>query len=173
MFYILSVCIGILFFVADRLTKIYIASDMVLGQSRDFIPGLIDIVYVHNDGGAWGMLGGYTWLLLSVTVVVMLVCIALLVKYGVKNKLMFMAIILVLSGGLGNMIDRIFLGFVVDFIDFYAFPNAWVWVFNVADSFVCVGAGLMMLYIVLDAAKEMKRRKLATQKTSEGDDENV
>ena len=158
MFYILSVCIGILFFVADRLTKIYIASDMVLGQSRDFIPGLIDIVYVHNDGGAWGMLGGYTWLLLSVTVVVMLVCIALLVKYGVKNKLMFMAIILVLSGGLGNMIDRIFYGGnVVDFLHFTFMPEFPV--FNVADCAIVIGAGLLILYFVLGMVEENRVKK--------------
>lgn len=158
MFYILSVVIGILFFVADRLTKMHIASNMVLGHSQDFIPGVIDLVYVHNDGGAWGMLGGYTWLLLSITVVVMLVCIALLLKYGVKNKLMFISIILVLSGGVGNMIDRIFYnGNVVDFLHFVFMPKFPV--FNVADCAIVIGAILLVLYFILDMIKENRDKK--------------
>ena len=55
------------------------------------------------------------------------------------------------------MIDRVFLGYVVDFIDFCAFPNLWRWVFNVADSFVCIGAGLLMLWMILDTVKEYKK----------------
>ena len=158
MFYVFSVIVGALIFVADRLTKLQIASNMVLGESRDFLPGLIDLVYVHNDGGAWGMLGGYTWLLLSITVVVMLVCIALLLKYGVKNKLMFMAIILVLSGGVGNMIDRIFYGGnVVDFFHFVFMPKFPV--FNVADCSIVIGALLLIVYFVLDIIKENREKK--------------
>ena len=89
------------------------------------------------------------------------------------NMLYAIAISAIISGGIGNMIDRTFLGFVVDFIDFYAFPNAWVWVFNIADSFVCIGAGLILLYVLLDAVKEIKRRRLDSADASDGEDENV
>ena len=58
------------------------------------------------------------------------------------------------------MIDRIFLGYVVDFIDFYAFPKIWNYIFNVADSFVCVGAAMLMLSLVLSTIKEMKQSKV-------------
>ena len=90
----------------------------------------------------------------------MLICIALLLKYGVKDKLMFWAISLVLSGGIGNMIDRIFRdGEVVDFIqlDFWkSYP-----IFNVADCAIVIGAGLLMLYFVKDIIKDARSKQKA------------
>lgn len=166
--YILAVAVGILLFAADRYTKIYIATNFELAETKDFIKGFIDITYIHNKGGAWGMLSGYTWLLLSVTVIVMLVCIALLLKYGVKDKLMFWAIILVLSGGLGNMADRIFKdGNVVDFLHFSFFPQFPV--FNVADCGIVVGASLLVLYFLIGMIKEEKQKKLSVINKAEDD----
>jgi signal peptidase II len=57
------------------------------------------------------------------------------------------------------MIDRIRLGYVIDFIDFCAFPKIWMWIFNVADICVCVGAGLLALWMILDTVKQMKAEK--------------
>ena len=57
------------------------------------------------------------------------------------------------------MIDRIFLGYVIDFLDFCAFPDLWMWVFNVADACVCIGAGLVILYLITDIVKEAKKSK--------------
>jgi signal peptidase II len=78
--------------------------------------------------------------------------------YGMKseNRLYDVSLALILSGGIGNMIDRIFLGYVVDFIDCRFINFA---VFNGADSFVCVGAGLLMLALILDLVKEFKNEK--------------
>lgn len=104
------------------------------------------------------MLKDQTWLLLSVTIVIMLVCIALLLKFGVKNKLMFWAITLILSGGVGNMIDRIFRGGrVIDFFDllFMEYP-----VFNVADCAIVIGAGMLLLYFLIDMLKENKQKRM-------------
>ena len=64
----------------------------------------------------------------------------------------------IISGGIGNMIDRTFYGFVVDMIDFCLF-DFWVWIFNVADACVCVGAGIVVLGIILDLIKETKKKK--------------
>ena len=69
------------------------------------------------------------------------------------------------------MIDRVYLGYVVDFIDFYAFPNVWMWVFNVADAFVCIGAGMIALYLIIDIIKEAKAEK-AGKLTQENKTEN-
>ncbi|MBQ3160446.1 MAG: signal peptidase II [Clostridia bacterium] len=66
---------------------------------------------------------------------------------------------MVLGGGIGNMIDRIFYGEVVDFLDFCAFPELWSWIFNLADSFVCVGVGLLIIYYVLSEIKHYKAEK--------------
>lgn len=168
--YILAALVGIVVLAADQFTKFYISNNFVMAKSYEFLPGLIDITYIHNDGGAWGMLGGYTWLLLSVTIVIMLVCIALLLKYGVKDKLMFWAIILVLSGGVGNLIDRAFRGGnVIDFLHFEFWPTFPV--FNIADCAIVVGAGLLMLYFLLGLIKdEKKKRAVISQTVTQGEE---
>ena len=65
------------------------------------------------------------------------------------------------------MIDRIFLGYVVDFLDFYALGDMWIWVFNVADAFVCVGAGIVALYLIMDIIKDAKKPKENVPQDSE------
>lgn len=169
--YILACIVGIAVIGADQFSKHIIVSKFAVGDGGKFIPKLIDILYVENDGGAWGMLSGYTWLLVSLTIVIMLVCVALLLKYGLKNKIMFWAIILVLSGGLGNMIDRIFKGGkVVDFLHFtfwkdlfrHDFP-----VFNVADCAIVIGAGLLIVYFIDGMIKESRRKKVNAAKLAE------
>ena len=156
--YVIAIIVGGLFFAFDRFTKYLVVKNMPLGTGKDFIKGFIGFWHTSNEGGAWGFLEGYTWVLLSVTIIVMLICVALLLKYGLKDKLMFWAITLVLSGGLGNMYDRIFNdGKVVDFLrfEFIEFP-----VFNIADCAIVIGAGLMILYFVLDIIKDRQKAKL-------------
>ena len=104
------------------------------------------------------MLSGYTWVLLSVTIVIMLVCIAMLLKVGLKNKLMFWAVTLVMFGGIGNLIDRIFRdGNVIDFLHFTFMPDFPV--FNIADCAIVVGAGLLILYFIIETVNDRRRRK--------------
>ena len=81
--------------------------------------------------------------------------------FKVPNRLYGVSIALVISGGIGNMIDRIALGYVVDFLKFafIDFP-----VFNVADSFVCIGAGLLILAMILDIIKDVKAKKSGEKK---------
>lgn len=155
--YILALIVGALILAADQYTKYYIMTTFELGQGTDFIKGIIDIVYIHNKGGAWGILEGHTWGLLAMTVIIMLVCIALLFKWGAKNKLIFWAMSLVLFGGVGNLIDRIFRdGNVVDFLHFEFWPTFPV--FNVADCAIVIGVALLMLYFAVDTAKELKSK---------------
>lgn len=115
------------------------------------------------------MLSGYTWLLVSVTLIIMLVCIALLMRYGVKNKLIFWSLILVLSGGVGNMIDRIFRdGEVIDFLHFAFFKSFPV--FNIADIAIVIGAGLLMFYFISGMIKDEKQKKLDSIKAAVSDE---
>ncbi len=156
--YILAVVSALAVIGADRFTKSIFAPMLENGKSTEFIKGIIDITVVSNDGGAWGMLGGYTWLLVSITLVVMLVLFALLLRFGLKNKLMFWAIMMVLSGGIGNMIDRIFFGGkVIDFLHFEFWPTFPV--FNVADCAIVLGAGLLILYFIIDIINDAKAKK--------------
>ena len=154
MAYIVAVALAVLFLGADQLTKHIVISNMELFESIPFIKGLMNFTYIHNTGGAWGILNKHTWVLIVFTAAAMTVCIYVLIKHAKASKLLFFALCLILSGGLGNMIDRIFRGGkVIDFLefDFITFP-----VFNVADIAVCIGAGLLMLYFVLDMLKEKK-----------------
>lgn len=156
--YILAFVCGLAVIGIDRFTKYYIASNFALGEGCDFIKGFIDICYIHNRGAAWGMLSGKTWLLVGMTSVVMVFCIGLLIKYFKKSKLMLWSITLVLSGGIGNLIDRVFYGGnVVDFLHFEFWPSFPI--FNIADCAIVLGAGLLMLVFILDAAKDMKTKK--------------
>ena len=158
MLYLLAGIVSVLFLVADQISKWYIASNFVLAESKPFINGLIDFTYVNNKGGAWGLMEGHTWILLSLTSFIMIICVALLIKEGSKNKLLFFSVCLILSGGIGNMIDRIFRqGNVVDFIHLHFMPTFPV--FNIADCAVCIGAGLLFVYFILDMVKDYKLRR--------------
>ena len=153
--YILAVIVGIVVLVADQYTKMLAATNLELGESTEFIKGILDFTYIHNDGGAWGIFGGSRWFLIGFTAVIMLVLLILLIKNGKKNMLFLWAGSLILSGGIGNLIDRIFRdGKVIDFLHatFINFP-----IFNVADCAVVIGAGLLILYFVLDMKNDAKR----------------
>lgn len=173
--YILAAVTGVIVLVADQFTKVFVSNNFEMAKSYEFLPGLIDITYIHNDGAAWGMLGGYTWLLLSITIVVMLGCIALLLKWGLRDKLIFWSAMLVLSGGVGNMIDRIFRGGnVIDFLHFEFWPTFPV--FNVADCAIVVGAGLIILSLfksIIDEQRQKSRAAVADQLKEENQNENI
>lgn len=162
MSYILAAVVVALLLAADQFTKYMVVAEFALGQTKPFLPGFLQLTYIHNTGGAWGLMEGHTWLLLSVTLLIMVICIALLIKKGLKNKLLFWAICFILSGGLGNMVDRLFRGGeVVDFLHLQFMPNFPV--FNIADCAVCVGAALLLLYFVIDIYHEAKQAKKIEQ----------
>ena len=157
MSFILAIITAAIFLAADQITKYIVMTNMELGQSIGFIDGLLDFTYIHNDGGAWGMFGGGRWFLIGLTAAIMLLLVFLLIKIGRKSKLFFWAGCLIVSGGVGNMIDRIFRnGEVVDFFHatFINFP-----IFNVADCAVVIGAGLLILYYIVDIRKDLKKEK--------------
>mgnify|MGYP003562726249 CR=1 FL=1 len=163
---IIAAVVWVLFIVADQITKYIVTVNMTLGESRPFLKGLIDFVYIYNEGGAWGFLKGQQWILLTITSVIIIVFITVLIKYGMSDKVLFWSICLVLSGGLGNMIDRLFRdGKVVDFLHFEFMPNFPV--FNVADCAVVIGTGLLILYFVLETVKENKEKKNSLIKAEE------
>jgi len=172
--YILAAVTGVIVLIVDQFSKVFVKSNFEMAKSYEFLPGFIDITYIHNDGAAWGMLGGYTWLLLSITIVVMLACIALLLKWGLRDKIVFWSAMLILSGGVGNMIDRIFRGGnVIDFLHFEFWPTFPV--FNIADCAIVVGAGLIILSLLMSIANEQKQKSRANviERTKENQNENI
>lgn len=170
--YILAIVVSVFALAADQLSKYLVSHNFI--EDGTFIPGVLNITYLVNDGAAWGMLGGYTWLLLSITIVVMLAGIALLLKWGLRDKIIFWAATLILAGGIGNMIDRIFNdGYVVDFLEFafIDFP-----IFNIADCAIVIGAGLIMLSLfksIIDERKQKSNAAIIAGPQEENKDENI
>ena len=141
---------------ADQGMKYWTVSHLALGESTAFLPPLVQLTRLHNYGAAWSSLSGKTVLLLAVTLVLMAAVVVLLAKKIVRHPLGVMAGLLILGGGIGNFIDRIIHGYVVDMLDlmFMNYP-----IFNLADCFVVVGAILGAIYYLWFYEKYDKRIK--------------
>ena len=127
----------------DQWVKYWITVNLPLGESMPLLPGFMQLRTVHNFGAAWSSFSGMRWLLVAVTSVIVLAVAYVLVRRIVRHPLGVAACFLILSGGLGNIIDRVRLGYVVDMFDFQ-FMNYPV--FNVADIAVVCGAVLAAVY---------------------------
>ncbi len=136
----------------DQLTKI-LSLEYLSHKGITLIEGILSLSFVRNTGAAWGIFAGKTLFLVLVTVVIFGAGFIYFYKNPPKNALYKSSLMLIASGGIGNMIDRIFRdGSVIDMIrvDFIDFP-----VFNVADICVCIGAILLCIAILFfDKAKE-------------------
>ena len=126
---------------ADQMAKLATLT-LTLGETADFLPPILRLRRVHNYGAAWSSLSGARWLLIAATAVGMAVLVWLLVKI-VRHDLGVWALTMVVGGGIGNLIDRIFRGYVVDMFDVMLFSYP---VFNVADCFVVAGTILGFIY---------------------------
>ena len=116
------------------------------------IRGVLHLTYVENRGAAFGILSDHRMIFIIFSCVAMFALLLYLYLGGVRdNRLSAVAIAMIIAGGVGNLIERIGQGYVVDFINFELIGFA---VFNVADSFICVGAGLLILSMILDLVRE-------------------
>lgn len=162
---------------ADQGTKWLVMANMQLHESISVIPGVFRLTYIRNPGAALGMLENSRWVFLVASILGIAAVIFYLVKCKPSEWMVWLPLSFIAGGGLGNMVDRLFYGesfgngTVVDFIDFCAFPRLWKWIFNVADIFVCVGAGILFLYLLLDIIKEYKAEK--AKKEQENHDKNA
>ena len=130
---------------ADQLIKYWTVEHLALGESAAFLPGIVRLTRVHNYGAAWSSFSGQTTALAVVTVLLMGAVVYLLVRRIVRHPLGVIAGVMILAGGVGNLIDRLFRGYVVDMFHvlFMAFA-----VFNVADICVVVGGIAAAVYYV-------------------------
>jgi len=122
----------------DQLTKFYFTKNLFLNQSVPVIKGFFHLTLVHNRGAAFGILKNQTPLFIITSLLAIILIIAHLKKYKTRFSLYSLSLSLILAGAVGNLIDRVSLGYVIDFLDFHIWP-----VFNVADSAITIGAILL------------------------------
>lgn len=160
--------IGVLLLVVllDQITKLIVVSQMSLGDSVPLIDGVFHFTYILNKGAAFGMLSDHRWIFIVLSTVAVVGIAAYLILRSRKiGTLWGISMAMICGGGIGNMIDRLWNGetfgdgAVIDFLDFCAFPKLWSWIFNVADAAVCIGAGLIILAVIVDEVKEARRKK--------------
>ena len=143
MMYMIGALAAAVILALDQWVKYWVTVNLPLGESIPLLPGFMQLRTVHNYGAAWSSFSGMRWLLVAVTSVIVLAVAYVLVRRIVRYPLGVAACFLILSGGLGNIIDRVRLGYVVDMFDFQ-FMNYPV--FNVADIAVVCGAVLAAVY---------------------------
>ena len=143
----------------DWLTKYWIQTSMALNDTIPVIDGIFHITYIHNYGAAFSILQGKQSFLLIVTGIAMTAILAYMVIGQIKKKAASMelwSLALILAGGIGNFIDRVRFGYVVDFFDFRIWP-----IFNVADIAVCCGCSLLVFYVLIWEPRMQKKAKEA------------
>lgn len=146
---------AIFLIVVDQLTKYGIVQNFDLHEVQEVIPGILSFFYIQNKGAAWGIFEGRMIFFFLITVVVVGGMIYSVHKQGVQHKIVGISFSFLLSGALGNFIDRMRLGYVVDMfkLDFINFP-----IFNVADMCLTIGVILMVIYIIFIEEDEEKNK---------------
>ena len=142
-----AVAIGV--FVIDRWSKMMVLTHVGPGTVKTVIPGFFDIVHSENSGVAFGMFQDdssrwHTPMLVLFSVVAILILAAMLWKIDKLDRMSAIALSLIFGGAVGNFYDRASAGAVTDFLDFYLGTHHW-YIFNLADSAICIGAGLLLL----------------------------
>ena len=157
---LLAACVA-----GDQLLKGWVVTHLAVGESAPMLPGVVQLTRLHNTGAAWSSFSGKTGLLAAVTIVLMLAVAWLLVKRIVRHPLGVTAGVLVLGGGIGNVIDRVCRGYVVDMLDlqFVDYP-----IFNLADCFVVIGVVLGAAYYLWCYDKYDKKKEPRDDAASEG-----
>lgn len=141
---------------ADQGLKYWVVSHLALGESAPLLPGVMQLTRLHNTGAAWSSFSGMTAVLAVVTAVLMALVALLLIKKIVRHPLGVAACLLILGGGIGNLIDRVLRGYVVDMFDLQLFSYP---IFNVADCLVVIGGVLGAVYYLFLYEKTDKKEK--------------
>ncbi len=131
----------------DLIIKYFVSTGMEVARSIPLIPGVLRLTYVQNRGAAFGSFSEHRWVFMVLSTAMILVLGYFIVCKRNYARTVYISFALILGGGIGNMVDRLTLGYVVDYIDFCAIP-LWTWVFNVADAAICIGVVLFVIYLL-------------------------
>lgn len=156
MIQIVSLAVITVLTAADQLIKYFVVTYLKPIGEKLIIPGVLRFTYVENDGAMMGLFGGKAQVMMWITVVIIAVLLVLLMFKKIKFGFNYCCLVAIIAGGIGNLIDRFRLGFVVDYIDvlFVKF-----YVFNFADCLITVGAFLIIGYQIYEIIRETKGKK--------------
>ncbi len=148
--------VAIFMLAADQLAKGMVRYTMQPGESLAFLPGVVQLTYVQNTGMAFGAFAGNVDMITVVSGLLMAALIALMIIKRPRAHLIWLSVSAIVAGGIGNLIDRVWLRYVVDYIDlqFISFP-----VFNLADMWVVGGTILLVVYILFFEEKQRGKEK--------------
>lgn len=155
----ISLILAVVLIAADQGIKYWVLTSLAPIGTMTVIPGVLNFTYVENYGAAFGILQGQRWLLLGITGAILVACVWLIATGRVKKNLDRLCTVLIFSGGVGNVIDRMVHGFVVDYIDInplFSYP-----MFNLADCCVVAGCCLMILQILILEPRQAKKAAAA------------
>ncbi|MBE6864858.1 MAG: signal peptidase II [Ruminococcus flavefaciens] len=171
---ILLVAAIVLLIISDQAVKYWAVHYLKEKESIRFIHfgdfKILDLTYLENDGAMFGSMSGQRWFLIGFTSLVIAAGLVIMFITMKRSKLLTAIILLFLSGGIGNLIDRIRQGYVVDMFEVKLFNFA---IFNVADIYVTVAVALLMIYVIFVEPKESRRKKQeasAAVKEAEGNE---
>lgn len=143
--------------IVDQISKTLITNYFEVGDSLTIINNFFRFLYIKNTGAAFGIFMNSKIMLIIVTLM-LLVYLIIELKKNINNRVISISLSLIISGALGNLIDRIFRGYVVDFISFTIF-NKEMAIFNVADAFITIGVVLLLIYIFKEGKHERSNNK--------------
>lgn len=150
--------IALVIIAADQFTKWLVVQNMELGERIPVFEPYLAWLSHRNRGAAWGMLEGQMWLFGIITIAVIIAILYYFHKHAQGQPLFQISLMVILGGAIGNFIDRMLLGEVVDFIDVlipvinYDFP-----IFNIADAALTIGVILMIIFVIYDEKQEKKK----------------
>ena len=144
--------------VFDQIIKYLIVKNFSIGEEKILMDNFLKFIYIRNTGAAFGILSGNIIFLIFITVLLIFYIVNEM-KKNINNNLSLLSFSLILSGALGNLIDRVVRGYVVDYISFTLF-NREMSVFNLADTYITIGV-ILLIYIVI---KEGKNERVSSRK---------
>ena len=162
--YKILLAVSALVLVLDQLTKIYVDRTMELHSSITVIEGFFNITYLRNKGAAFGILADSAWRLpffLLVSTIAVAVILVVIKRMRDDQVLNVASLSLIFSGALGNLIDRVRLGEVIDFLDVHWQGHHWP-AFNIADSAICVGVFLLAIEMIQEERREKASQRPKT-----------
>lgn len=138
------IIISIILLCIDQISKLLVVNLLTKTNSITIIKNFFYLTYINNDGAAFSILVGKRIFLILIAVLVIVMLIRYIKKNNIQNKLELVSLALIIGGSLGNLMDRLVRGYVIDFLDFklfnYNFP-----IFNLADTFIVIGVFLLLL----------------------------